>query len=456
MAPPCAPPVTVATGWAEGGRRMPDILVKADRVIGEDTVRTALESTCALPRPAARVVDVVASLRDLTSTVQADLVQITATLREFIYYVGPGDRVYQQTEDVPVTALAGIPGAEPGMVARVRGIVTGVTRALTGAYQVNQTATLEFFVKVTQTQQSRLALATAGPLYMVDRIVGENTMPSVVEAASELPVPALEIRDIVVTLNNVSCEVLTNQVIVRGSVIREIFYVSTDNAERYFQEEVPFTQAIPMDGARAGMKAQVAPRIERVDREVGVSTAVNHRVALATYAQASEAVQVRLATCPTGPLFRVDRVVAENAKQVMIESAGCLAEPASSVRNIHVTVTELALEILRNRVIIQGVLHQQIFYVGAQDVVQHQVEDVPFCLFADTPGARPGMNVQVTPTVEYVQYQLVADGSCPPTELPEEDLLQRGLHQRVVAEFFIKVTEEAQIRAKVAEIVTPQ
>lgn len=432
------------------------MLVKADRVVGENTVRATVGSACALPRPAARIVDIVASLRDLTFAVQTELVQISATLRELIYYVGPGDQIYQHTESVPVTALADIPGAEPGMVARVDGMVLGVTRALASPYQVDQTATLEFLVRVTQTQSLRLALATAGPLYMVDRVIGESTVPSVVEAATELPLPALEIRDVIATLNGVSNEVLTNQVIVRGSVVREIFYVSTDSVERCFQEEVPFTQAIPLDGARAGMRSEAAPRIERVDREMRASTTVNHRVALATYAQVSEAVQVRLATSPTGPLLRVDRVATENAKQVMIESTGCLTEPASSVRNIHVTVTDLAHEVLRNKVIIQGVLHQQVFYVGAQDLVQHQVEDVPFCVFVDTPGARPGMNAYVTPSVEYVQCQLVADGSCPPTESPEEDLLLRGLHQRVVVELFVKVTDEAQIRATVSGTSTPQ
>lgn len=436
---------------------MPDtMLIKADRVIGENTVNTTVESTFTLPRPATRIVDVVASLRNVTSIVQASQVQISATLHKQIYYVGSDDQVFHQAEDVPVTALAVIPGAEPGMTAQVHGIVVGVTRTLVGTDQVNQTATLQFFVKVTETQQLNLVLAATGALYKVRRVVGENTMPSVVEASTELPRPAIKIRDIVATLSNVTDEVLTNQVIVRGSVTKEIFYVGTDNVERYFLEEVPFTQAIPIRGARAGMEAQVHPRIERVDREMGTSTTVNQRVALSTFAKVSETVQVRLATSATGPLLRVNRVVAENTKQVMIESTECLIVPASKIRNIHVTVTNLTHEVIRNKVIIQGILHKQIFYVGPNDLVQHQAEDVPFSTFLDLPGARAGMHVQIHPAVEFVHFELVADGSCPPTEQPEEDLLLRGVHQRVVAEFFVKVTEEAQIRVQVSGTMVPQ
>ena len=53
-----------------------------------------------------------------------------------------------------------------------------------------------------------------------------------------------------------------------------------------------------------------------------------------------------------------------------------------------------------------------------------------FSTFVDIPGAEPGMNVQVDPVIETVIFSLLS-----PTVV----------HQKVVIEFFIKVTETRQL-----------
>jgi hypothetical protein len=430
------------------------MLIKADRVIGENTVGTTVSSTVTLTRPATRIVDITGQIEDLTVSVLADQVQIQGILHKQVFYVGPEERVYHQAENVPFGVFVNIPGAEPGMVAQVHPRVVGITRTLEDSRTLKQQATLQFFVKVTEDQQLNAVLASTGSLYKVRRVVGENTIATVVETATELPTPAMKIRDIVANLRGVSSEVLTDQVVVRGSVIKEIFYVGPDGVERFFREVVPFVTTAQIMGARPGMDAQVHARIERVDREMGTERIVRQRVVLSIFIKVAEIVQVRLATSTTGPLIKVNRVVAENTKQVMLESTECLTLPALKIRNIDARVTDVNYEVIDNKVIIQGTLHKQIFFVGPDDLVHHQREDVPFSTFVEIAGARVGMNAQVHPRVEFVSWTLLPYSEAPCSPIHGEpaisDLYRRGVHQKVVVDFFVKVTEEAQIHLQVS------
>jgi hypothetical protein len=430
------------------------MLIKADRVIGENTVGTTVSSTVTLTRSATRIVDITGQIEDLTVRVLADQVQIQGILHKQVFYVGPEERVYHQAENVPFGVFANIPGAEPGMVAQVHPRVVGITRTLEGSRTVKQQATLQFFVKVTEDQQLHAVLASTGSLYKVRRVVGENTIATVIETVTELPTPAMKIRDIVASLREVTSEVLTDQVVVRGSVIKEIFYVGPDGVERFFREVVPFVTTAQIMGARPGMEAQVHARIERVDREMGTDRIVRQRVVLSIFIKVAEIVQVRLVTSTTGPLIKVNRVVAENTKQVMLESTECLTLPALKIRNIDARVTDVNYEVIDNKVIIQGTLHKQIFFVGSDDLVHHQREDVPFSTFVEIAGARVGMNAQVHPRVEFVSWTLLPFSEAPCSPIHDEptmsDLFRRGVHQKIVIDFFVKVTEEAQIRLQVS------
>ncbi|HBG44666.1 MAG TPA: hypothetical protein DDX03_09235, partial [Firmicutes bacterium] len=93
-----------------------------------------------------------------------------------------------------------------------------------------------------------------------------------------------------------------------------------------------------------------------------------------------------------------------------------------------------------------GVIHKQIFFVDTSGLERHQAEDVPFSTFVDVPGAVAGMNVQIHSEIETVLFEL---------------LTQTELLQKVVIQFFVKVTQSVQIRVtegtgplfKLAEVI---
>src|SRR5690554_7162128 len=130
------------------------------------------------------------------------------------------------------------------------------------------------------------------------------------------------------------------------------------------------------------------------------------------------------------PLVRAEVVIGEATKQLLVERDITLAQPAIKIRNITAEIRDLTSELIMDKVIIQGLLHKQVFFVGEDNIVHHQTEEVPFSTFVDVFGAEPGMNVQIHPTVETILFTLLT-----PTLL----------HQKVVTEFFVKVTEPTQI-----------
>ena len=130
------------------------------------------------------------------------------------------------------------------------------------------------------------------------------------------------------------------------------------------------------------------------------------------------------------PLIRAEVVIGENTKQILIERNVTLTIPAIKVRNINATIRDITTDVIADKVVIQGILHKQIFFVGEDNIVHHQAEDIPFSTFVDIPGAEPGMNVQIDPVIETIIFSLLT-----PTVV----------HQKVVVEFFVKVTETRQL-----------
>ena len=92
-------------------------------------------------------------------------------------------------------------------------------------------------------------------------------------------------------------------------------------------------------------------------------------------------------------------------------------------------------EVIEDKVIIQGVVHKQIFFINEDNLEIHQSEDVPFSTFVDIPGAVPGMDVRIKPVIETVLFELLDSTT---------------LRQKVVVELFIKVTESQQLQVQVA------
>lgn len=93
--------------------------------------------------------------------------------------------------------------------------------------------------------------------------------------------------------------------------------------------------------------------------------------------------------------------------QVLVESTVELENPAVKIDEIRAVVTDLTCQVIQDKVIFQGVLHKQIFYVREDGVVVHQAEDVRFSGFVDVPGAMAGEACRIDSVIEFVDFVLV-------------------------------------------------
>lgn len=262
-------------------------------------------------------------------------------------------------------------------------------------------------------------------------VIGENVIQRMEVTDLSLELPAIKVRDINATIIDLETDVITDKVIIQGTIHKQIFYVGADNIIHHQTEEIDFSYFIDIPGAEPGMDVLIEPTIEHVvSRLIFDGTVLHQKVVLQFFVKVLSIQQLIVET-GSGPLVKAERVIGENAVQTMVMNEVCLAVDAIKVVDITAEVVDLETEVIGDKVIIQGVLHKQLFYIGEDEVEHHQAEDIPFSEFVDIPGAEVGMNVQVHPIVEHVKQELSPDGDI--------------VTQEIVLELFVKVTESVQI-----------
>jgi hypothetical protein len=431
------------------------MLIKADVVVGEDVTEAVVDQTVYLEFPATKVADIRAKITELECEVVEDGVVVRGTVHKQIFYVGPGNRVFHQAEDVLFSALASVPGARVGMHCQVHPTVQDVEFRLIGTLPSNelrQRVMIIFFVKVTRSEQIPVILGTTGPLYKLQRVVAETTTGSVVESTVHLPCLVEKIRAVRAVVNDYTATAAEDQVIIDGNLHKQIFFICAFDHQEYHQaEDVPFTTVVPLDGVQPGQTVDTSITVSRTNYRLD-GDEVNQRVVLSIFVKVTETAQTMLSTCPGGPLIKVGRVAGENTKEVLIEDQVCLDVPTKKIQDIMAVVTDISSEVIRGKVLIDGTIHKQIFYVGPNEVVRHQAVDIPFTAFVEVPNAEPGMTAQVHPTIEHVGWILIHE--TPDCPLPDYydgiySDYYRIVDQRVVIELFVKVTETVQINVRV-------
>jgi hypothetical protein len=412
-----------------------DPLIRAEVVIGENTRQLLLERNVTLTIPAIKVRNINASVRDITTDVIADKVVIQGVLHKQIFFVGEDNIVHHQAEDISFSTFVEVPGAEPGMNVQIEPVIETIIFSLLSPTVVHQKVVIEFFVKVTESRQLNVVSGN-GPLVRVDQVVGENTKQELFENFVTLTTPAIKIDDITVVIRDLNTHIIEDKIIIQGVIHKQIFFIGTNNIEFHQAEDIEFSTFVDIPGATPGMDVEVIPTIEFVHFELKNPTTILQKVVVEFFAKVTESVQINIVLGP-GALLKVETVIGENTTQILVENVFTLPIPTIKIREIVASIRDLTTEVIENKVIIQGTLHKQIFFIGEDNLEHHQAEDVPFSTFVDIPGATPGMNVHVNSTIETILFELES---------------RHALRQKVVIEFFVKVTETQQLQV---QIVSP-
>jgi len=244
-----------------------------------------------------------------------------------------------------------------------------------------------------------------------------------------LPMAAVKVKNIVAKVVNLETEIISNKVIVQGTIHNQLFFVGTDGIVHHLADDIPFSTFLDIPGVQPGMNAQVTAVIEDTITEVAPDgLSILKKFVIEVFVKITETVITNL-EFGTGPVLFLQQVVGENSAQTLVETEVALFTPAIKIDEITGTIQNVTVEIINDKVIIQGILHKQIFFVDTDNLGRHQAEDVSFSLFVDIPGAAPGMNVEVQPQIEAIFFNLAAPAI---------------VRQKAVLEFCIKVTENVQ------------
>ena len=100
-------------------------------------------------------------------------------------------------------------------------------------------------------------------------------------------------------------------------------------------------------------------------------------------------------------------VLATATAQVLVDDTVILPVAAEKIDEIVASIRDLECFVIDNKVIFQGTLHKQIFFVDLAGIVRHLGVDIPFSGFVDTPGVLAGSVCELTPSIAFLDFNLV-------------------------------------------------
>jgi hypothetical protein len=387
----------------------PTLPVNLENYTVVETVRNA-----PLPFAAIKVRNVVGKVTNLVAEVIPNKVIVQGVVDEQLYFVGTDGIVHHLADQVHFSTFLDIPGAGPGMNTHVTALIEKIIPELApDGLSVVKKIILEVFVKVTETVQVNFSSGN-GPLLLLSQVVTENTGQILLENDFTLDTAAVKVDEIVGNVRDIEVEVIPDKVIIQGILHKQIFFVDSGNLGRHQSEDVPFSLFVDAPGALPGMDVQVHPRIEALFFNLITPTVLRQKAVLEFFVKITERVRHNV-TVGAGPLFRVEEFIGENIVQELSESVLTLPLAAVKVREIIARLVDITTHVIPDKVIVQGTIHKQIFFIGVDNVEHHQAEDISFSLFLDIPGAIPGDNIRITPIIEAVFFELIT-----PTELRQK------------------------------------
>lgn len=412
-------------------------IIDAPVVIGENVVQKMKVSSLTLDVPAIKIKDIDVSLRYIETEVIENKVIIQAMIHKDIFYIGNDQIIHHQTADTPLNTFIDIPGAAAGMDVVLEPDIEHVNgKLLAGGSVLELNVIVQLFVKVLSRKELIVKTGT-GPLVKVEKVIGENSVQSIIANDLSLAVKARKIVDIIAEVRDLEVKPIDDLVIIQGIVHKELYYIGEDELEHRQSEDIPFSEFVDIPGTEPGMNVQAFWEFENIKEDLSLDgITINQKIALELTVKVTETVQINLVTGKDS-LVMLPEVIGENTKQFLNESSLKLKEDPGELTEIKASFTDISAEVANEKVIVQGLIKKQVYYVGKDNLEYEQEEQIPLCTLVNVVGARPGMQVDVIPSIQLLE-----------PSLSEE---RRVLSQKYIGDIFVKVTENIQFNLCEAE-----
>lgn len=457
--------------------------LKAEHVVGEDTVQATVVSDITFPVQARKVADADASVRVTGTRIIDGKVIVEGTLHKQVYWVAAETEtvggisyqegaVYEMGFDEPFSQFVDIPGARPGMNVEVHVRVEFLAHDPLGDNKWQQTVVLEIFVKVTETVQIEVVTDVKAPgmqlqvekeKLRVQTVVGEDTEQVSLVGDITFPRQVRKIKDATVRVRDVTSEIIPGKVMIEGTLHKQIFYVQEPTGAVYeLSHDEPFRVFVEIPGAEPDMQVQVRVQVETVDHDLLGDTVARQIAVLQVMAKVTRETELEIVTDVKGPGIEVDKelikiahVVGEATKQVNLKQTVTFERPVKKIADVdsRVEINRGKTEILTDKVMVEGTVVKQVYYVGlCDDAVYEESFSEPFTVFVEVAGARKRMSLDLTGRVESVDLRdptypenicAIFAGEVPGEEFNPE---QFPWQQVAILALRVVVTESRQLR----------
>ncbi|HHY47977.1 MAG TPA: DUF3794 domain-containing protein [Firmicutes bacterium] len=457
--------------------------LKLYEVVGENRTRAVLRSVADIPAEKPdiqKILSVVNVTVSATGTPIPNKVIVQGTATAQIIYVAalPDQPVHHTSQTINFMQFVDVPGTEPGMTVLVRTRVDFVNAVMRGPRTIEIEIILEIFAKVAQLVQldvvtdvsfKSIPAKVVKELAKVEHVMGENFAQVNLRETLTVPAGKPEMQKILSIVGwevrFTETRVIPDKVIVEGTITTQIIYVAAlpDQPVHHMHQTVRFLSFIDVPGALPGMTVEVFPTVEFAQATMTSPTTLLQEIILRLFVKVTQVEQLRVVIDVRSDkvpikletrLVRMSEVVGEALRQVNIRRQMMVPAGKPNVQKVlgvfDTRVEIRNVEALPNKVIVQGTIVVQIVYVAAEPAqpVHHMEERIEFTEYVDIPGAAPGMDVQVHPTVSFVNVQMVPVG-----ELPyggtNEVLID------MILDLFVKVTKIVQ-KHVVTDVSTPE
>lgn len=415
--------------------------IKVEHVVGEKCAQVVVKQEFTIPEPkpdVEQIISVEKTVKVINTEVIKNKVIVDGQLNLQIVYVAalPDQPVHHTHATIDFTHFVELPGAEPGLMARVDVSVEDV-QAHVKPHKVatlDIAAVLRLCAKVTKTEEISVLVKPPEGVnartekIQVEEVVAEGMTQTIVSGRFDVPPekPVVDkILDVTAEVTITDTKILDNKVIIEGDVTLHFIYVALEATQpvHHMHQVLQFTEFVEVPGATSDMHVQVDVMITDISTKIHNKDTVGAEVIMDIVAKVTQTKELTVVTDISDnhfekKCFKVEHVVGENRTQTVVRETVDVPEQKPGIAKVldlkivKVNIPQEDIVVVRDKVILSGIIEFKVLYVSEKpSQAVHAMEgELKFRNFVPVPGAKPDQAVLVQSMVEHAVARADATG----------------------------------------------
>lgn len=403
--------------------------LKVPLVIGENNVQKVITESLNPDNKVIKIKNLDFIINKVETNILEDKVIVEGIVKIEVFYIGENNLVCYQTFKINFYELINITGVKPGMEVVIKSDAEPIeTRLIQKQNVIQQKLFLHFFVKVLDVRELAVNIGK-GPLVKSNRIVEKRSIITEIKNEVKPAILAADIINVETQIKNINLNICSNKVIVEAVLHKKLLYLGKDGNEHFQFEDIPFNKFINIPDLEPGMKVEISPEVKIIKSKLKLEgNFIKQEFKIILSLTVIETVQLNILP-GSDSLAMFPEVIGENTKQLLKEIIVPLEKKVAEIVEIKTEVKNIKEKALKNKVLVEGAIKSNIFYVAENNCEYHKKTETYFNTLVDITGVREYMNVDVDINVNCIKKELNLDNK---------------IIQKVAIDLFVKISEDVQ------------